>query len=183
MDQVPTQVLVFWGLVKPYKGIELFGIAPKNELFRSYHFEIHGKWHHSLTSTKLTLQGLGVEIHDEFLEPARVKELLRRPVLFVLPYKSSSQSGVLYTLLHYGCVFVATDVGDLGDFLRRHGMAELIFDGNDLPSFHKAISFAYSNYIAIRGKLLRIRADYCWEKAAEAIKTALLEKMQHSHTL
>lgn len=170
----PERTLVFWGLVKPYKGVEFLGEVSKYQFSKEFRIEIHGKWHKSLRAVRTYLAGLGIQIRDEFLDNDELRRLLSRPVLFVLPYHSSTQSAVLYTLLHYGCVFVATDVGDLGAFLRKHGMQQLLFNMGDLKSFENAVSYAYSNFKELRTRMLAIRAQYSWIHSAHAIHKALL---------
>jgi glycosyltransferase involved in cell wall biosynthesis len=120
--------LVCWGTVKPYKGVELFEALARSPAVqeRGLGLEVVGRWDASLQPLRRTLEGLGVRIDDRYLDAGDLQALFSRDVVFVLAHANATQSGVLYTLLHAGCPFVCTDSGDLGDFMRRHGLADLL---------------------------------------------------------
>jgi hypothetical protein len=120
--------LVCWGTVKPYKGLELFEALARSPAVqaRGLALEVVGRWDDSLQPLRRRLAGLGVAIDDRYLDSAALQRLFSRDVVFVLPHAAATQSGVLYTLLHAGCTFICTDSGDLGDFMRRHGLADLL---------------------------------------------------------
>jgi len=88
--------------------------------------------------------------------------LLSRDVVFILPYKDATQSGVLYTLLAYGKVFISSDVGENKEFLIKHGLDKLIFDRENIDSVIRAIDYAIKEYSEIRAKLLVIKNEYEW---------------------
>lgn len=172
----PSRVIVFWGLVKPYKGVDLLARIAESKMFEDFAFEVHGRWHASALPTKLALMQKGVLVEDSFLEPKELRRLLSRPVLFILPYRSGSQSGVLYTLLNYGCVFISTDVGDNGKFLRDHGFERLLFDREDMASVHAAVRYAYEHFGDLRRRLLRIRGEFDWSDGARAVAQCLKQQ-------
>ena len=122
------QALVFWGTVKPYKGVELFAALARSPAWRAQGLplEVHGRWDAALHGLRDELAGLGVKVVDAYLDAGALQALLERPVLFALPYQRASQSGALYTLLHHGATFVAAGVGDPGALLRRHGLQALM---------------------------------------------------------
>lgn len=132
----PPEALVFWGTVKPYKGVDIMAELARSAQWQNHGLplEVHGKWDAELAGLKIELQGLGVTVVDAYLDAAALKNLMRRNVVFILPYVSASQSGALFTLLHQGCRFICTDVGDLGDFMRRFNLTQLLLAQRDAPS-------------------------------------------------
>ncbi|MGM9488968.1 glycosyltransferase [Ideonella sp. YS5] len=120
--------LVCWGTVKPYKGVEVFEALARSPAVkaRGLGLEVIGRWDHVLQPLRRTLEALGVRIDDRYLDATALQQLFSRDVVFVLPHAAATQSGVLYTLLHAGCHFICSDSGDLGDFMRRHGLADLV---------------------------------------------------------
>jgi glycosyltransferase involved in cell wall biosynthesis len=122
------QALVFWGTVKPYKGVEIFAELARSQAWQAtgLTLEVHGKWDAALHPLRDQLIGLGVTVQDRYLDAATLQALLAREVVFILPYTQATQSGALYTLLHQGCSFVCADSGDLGDFMRRFGLQGLL---------------------------------------------------------
>ncbi len=167
--KAPERTLVFWGLVRPYKGIDLFGDIVCDSRAAAVRVEVHGKWAAELKELRTSLANKGVLVNDQYLEPAAVLNLLSRGVLFVLPYVKSSQSGVLYTLLNYACPFVATDEGDIGHFLKSHGLNRLLFSRSDVETFWSAVEFAFSNYTEIRERLVNIKGQHSWERSAVSL--------------
>jgi hypothetical protein len=123
-----ASALVCWGTVKPYKGVELFEALARSPAVqaRGLALEVVGRWDDSLQALRRTLQGLGVAVDDRYLDSTALQRLFSRDVVFVLPHAAATQSGVLYTLLHAGCAFICADSGDLGDFMRRHGLGDLL---------------------------------------------------------
>ena len=67
-----------------------------------------------------------MRIDDRFLDAPALLGLLARNVVFLLPYREATQSGAMFSLLHHGRVFLCSDVGDFGDFLRRFGLDALL---------------------------------------------------------
>ena len=134
--QKRPEALVFWGTVKPYKGVEIMAELARSAQWhaRGLPLEVHGKWDTGLSGLKAQLKGLGVTVVDAYLDATALKTLMRRNVVFVLPYVSASQSGALFTLLHQGCRFICADVGDLGDFMRRFDLGQLLLAQRDAPS-------------------------------------------------
>jgi glycosyltransferase involved in cell wall biosynthesis len=124
----PPEALVYWSTVKPYKGVELFAELARSPRIRAagVGLEVHGAWAPELSGLKAELAALGVRIHDAFLDPKALLDLLARNVVFLLPYREATQSGAMFSLLHHGRVFLCSDVGDLGDFLRRFGLEALL---------------------------------------------------------
>lgn len=122
------EALVFWGNVLPYKGVDLLLELARSPAWRArgLALEVHGAFAPALHPLRDELRALGVRVVDAFLDVAQQRALFARPVVFVLPYRRATQSGALYTLLHQGCRFLCSDTGDLGDFMRRQGLAELL---------------------------------------------------------
>ncbi len=129
----PPEALVYWSTVKPYKGVELFAELARSPRIRDagLALEVYGAWAPELAGVKAELSALGVRIEDGFLDSARLLQLFSRNVVFVLPYREATQSGAMFSLLHHGRLFLCTDVGDLGDFMRRYGLGALLLqDGS-----------------------------------------------------
>lgn len=127
----PTpRALVVWGNVAPYKGVELLLDLARDAEWRAHGLplEVHGRFEPGLEGLRADLEAAGVTVVDRFLSPAELHALTARPVVFLLPHRRATQSGLLYTLLHRGCRMVCSDSGDLGDFMRRHGLAGLLLE-------------------------------------------------------
>ena len=123
----PEEKVVFWGIVDGYKGVDTILLMKKSNLFQDYSFEVYGRWNNDLKSLKKEMIKTGIYVEDKFLTLNELRKLLSRDILFVLPYKKATQSAVVYTLLNYNKVFIASNTGDNADLLRINYLEQLIF--------------------------------------------------------
>jgi glycosyltransferase involved in cell wall biosynthesis len=160
------EALVYWSTVKPYKGIELFAELARSQRIRSagLGLEIYGAWAPQLAGLKSELTALGVRIEDGFLDPSRLLQLLARNVVFLLPYREATQSGAMFSLLHHGKLFLSTDVGDLGDFMRRFGLESLLLQERSADAVADAVE-------RLRRDPAAIAARFQWAQDASAWAT------------
>ena len=158
------EALVYWSTVKPYKGVELFAELARSQPLRDpgIGLEIHGAWAPELAGLKAELAALGVRIEDGFLDAPSLLRLLERNVVFLLPYREATQSGALFSLLHHGCVFFCTDVGDLGDFLRRFGLEALLLRERSADAVDEALARLRRDPAAIARALQAAQDASAW---------------------
>ncbi|MEY8876566.1 MAG: glycosyltransferase, partial [Leptothrix sp. (in: b-proteobacteria)] len=156
--------LVYWSTVKPYKGVELFaelGRSPEIRQ-RGLELEVHGAWSSALADLKRELLGLGVRVDDSYLSSAELRTLFGRDVVFILPYLDASQSGALFALLNHGCVVICADVGDLGDFMRRHGLQGLLLRERSSAAVIECLDYLRSHAVEVQQRLSRAQAASAW---------------------
>lgn len=163
-SQVNTNIkveksIVFWGRVEEYKGVDVFSSSTFD-----LPIEIYGKWSLQLSHLKNKLNERdNIFINDSYLPFDELSKMLSREVVFILPYKDATQSGVLYTFLAYGKVFISSNTGENNNFLRKYGLEQLVFDREDQDSIKNAIDYAFNEYNEIKMKLLAIREEYEWD--------------------
>lgn len=165
ISDATVKELIFWGNVKPYKGIDIFFEILKSKKLEAYNLGIYGKWDTSLREIKEKLVSSRCRIEDRFLKESEVCNLLSSKCIFILPYDNASQSGVLYSILGSNSVFVSTDKGDNGYFLKKYGLKELMFDKSDNSSLERAVEFATINYDSISTRLMEIKKDFDWKSS------------------
>jgi glycosyltransferase involved in cell wall biosynthesis len=159
--RLPELKAVFWGRVTEYKGVEMLADFSHEEPL-----EVWGKWASNCQKhrTKFSTTTL---IQDFYLSDFEIHGLFSRGLIFLLPYKQASQSGVLYTFIAETQVFVASDTGDIGDFLCSNELEDLVFQYGDQNSFRKALAYARQNFSLIKEKLIQIRSKYEWSQIAD----------------
>jgi hypothetical protein len=158
------KTIIFWGLVKDYKGVDIFLNLLNNKFLQDYQFEIIGKWDNSMSNLqKQLLTYNNIKIINKFISLEELKLLLQRDAIFILPYKNATQSGVLYTFLAYTKIFIASDVGENSTFLKENDLENLIFKREDVSSIINAIKYSEKNNQIIKEKLLLIKEKYKWE--------------------
>jgi glycosyltransferase involved in cell wall biosynthesis len=161
----PLRSLVFWSTVKPYKGVELFGDLARSEAVhrRGLALAIYGAWAPELQALREELVGLGVAIHDEYLDQPELLGLLAQDAVFLLPYQQASQSGALYALLNHGRLFICADVGDLGAFMRRHGLQGLLLKDRSVASVLECLAFLDDHRAAVAEAFGRAQQALRWD--------------------
>ena len=160
----PPEALVYWSTVKPYKGVELFAELARSKRIASagLGLEVHGAWAPELAPLKAELAGLGVKIEDGYLDAPALLRLLERNVVFLLPYREATQSGALFSLLHHGRVFLCSDVGDLGDFLRRFGLEALLLKERSADAVADALGRLARNREGVAAALQAAQDASAW---------------------
>jgi glycosyltransferase involved in cell wall biosynthesis len=158
--------LVFWSTVRPYKGVELFGeLARAGEIRRrDLSLAIYGAWAPELGGLRAELAGLGIAIHDDYLDHAQLQSLLVQDAVFLLPYQQASQSGALYSLLNHGRLFICADVGDLGAFMRRFGLQGLLLKDRSADSVVECLDFLDANRAAVALSFNRAQQALRWDR-------------------
>lgn len=110
-----------------------------------------------------------VELIDRFIEDDEMTRLFERSSLVILPYSSfTSQSGVLHDALAYGLPLVATDVGALGESVRRWGIGQVV-PPNDDAALTGAIRemLMPDRYAEASRAVDRAREHLSWRRTAE----------------
>jgi glycosyltransferase involved in cell wall biosynthesis len=160
-DVRSPEALVFWSTVKPYKGVELFAELARSEAIRArgLSLEVFGAWDQDLLPLARELQQLGVKLLDGYLPNDELLALLKRDVVFVLPYRAASQSGAMYALLNHGRVFICADVGDLGAFMRRYGLEGLLLADRTAESVERCLRYLDANREAVIAAFAKAQSD------------------------
>jgi glycosyltransferase involved in cell wall biosynthesis len=161
-------VVLFFGLLRPYKGVQTL-----LEAWRDVHAAelwIVGRSRMDMERLRETAPA-NVRFVTRFVSDAELPAYFRRADAVVLPYRSTDrfdQSGVLFTALAFGRPVVLTDVGGFPE-LAAAGAAELV--PADDP---EALGAALARLIADPAARERLSAGaraaavgaYSWEHAA-----------------
>tara|TARA_B100001250_G_C19810206_1_gene795360 strand:+ start:743 stop:1864 length:1122 start_codon:yes stop_codon:yes gene_type:complete len=165
-NSVDFRKILFWGVVQKYKGIDkllqLSSALAINNPISKLSLEIHGLWKPDLLTLKHEFINHRTYINDKFLTSDEIENILNSDSLFVLPYNSASQSGILYTLLFYGCYFLSTDVGETGYLLKSYNLEYLLTDDFSYSNIINKISYITSNTREINYNLSRLRDSISW---------------------
>lgn len=162
--------IAYWSTVKPYKGIELMLALAQDRgaTEGGSRLEVHGRWDAELQPIRQDLIRHGVQAEDKYLSTEELQQLLTRDLVFLLPYRTASQSAALYTLLHHGRLFLTTDVGDLGDFMRRFGLAELILSSPTVESVRRCMAWLTENLPYAVERFAEAQRAMSWDEGVAA---------------
>ncbi len=108
--QTDGPVVLFFGLLRPYKGLDVLLRAWREIEGHGGELWIAGMPRMDVTTLLADLPP-GVRLVPRFIADAELPAYFRRADLVVLPYLEADQSGVLFTALAFGKPLLLSDVG------------------------------------------------------------------------
>jgi len=118
------KTLLFFGLIRDYKGLDLL-IAAMLLLDESYQLIIagesygdFGKYRQAIESSPARSR---IKALNRYIADDEVSQLFSAADLLVTPYRSATQSGVIPIAYHFDLPVLATDVGGLKESIERAG--------------------------------------------------------------
>lgn len=167
--------LLFFGLIREYKGLDLLLRALADERLRTLDVRlvVAGEFYgdrapYDALITELRLEDR-VTIRPDFIPDEQVADYFNAADLLVQPYKTATQSGVTQIAYHFELPMVVTDVG---------GLAEMVPDGRsgyvaapEPEAIASAIErfFVATNREKMRETLLEERRKYAWSTFAARV--------------
>lgn len=119
------KILLFFGFIRQYKGLDLLIDAVKilknKGAFQDKKLVIAGEFYDSPQPYLNQIKNAGLEddiiLRTEFIPDASVKNYLCSADLIIQPYRSATQSGVTPLAYHFEIPMVVTNVGGLPDLV------------------------------------------------------------------
>jgi glycosyltransferase involved in cell wall biosynthesis len=116
-------ILLFFGLVRPYKGLDVL-LEALARVQRPLHLIIAGEFWTDEVAYREQIEALGlataVTILNKYVPDEEVAALMQTAAVVVLPYRSATQSAVVQVAFGHGKPVITTNVG---------GLAEAVVDG------------------------------------------------------
>lgn len=152
--EAPWNRLLFFGIVRPYKGLdvllralaELDGVA----------LTVAGEFWGGIDGTRELISALGlgerVELRPGYVPAAEVPALFARADALVLPYRTATASQNVFMAFEHGVPVIATRAGTLADHVRE-GVDGLLCEPGDAASLAGALRRFYAP-----GEPARLRA-------------------------
>ena len=146
--------LLFFGLIRPYKGLDdlirAFNSIPPDRI-DGYWLTIVGEtWDAWTLPGELVAQSRyrsRITFINRYVSDDEVDGIFAGADVAILPYRRSSQSGALHIAMHYGLPVVVTAVGGLVEAVADYEGAIVIEPGNPM-----AISKALEHVVALRDR-------------------------------
>ena len=176
------QYMLFFGLVRAYKGLDLlldaFGMVkdqlPELQLIIAGEFyEDEEKYRGQIAANGLKER---VIVRNEFIPDDDLRKYFGAADLIVQPYKTATQSGVTQGAFHFEKPMLVTNVGGLGEIVHDHKMgyacepspAAIADDLRDYFTNHRQA--AYTAY------LQQEKTQYAWSNMTKAFVKVKGEK-------
>lgn len=172
-----TRTLVFFGSIKPYKGVDLLLRAfatLRKTLRETATLVIAGTPAMDLGALKHLAEQLGIAHRVEwrigFVDERDVAPLLWSARAVVLPYREIDQSGVLLAAIGVGVPIIATSVGGIPETIDS-GVHGLVVPPGDVVALSAAMETLLGNSelcLQMRSALLRLRdTKLSWNSVAD----------------
>ena len=162
-------VILFFGLLRPYKGIEVLLDA---------FAQVSGAELWIVGNPRMPLDGIReraarapgrVRVVPRFVDDAEMPAIFRRADLVVLPYLDVEHSGVLYAALAFGKPLVLSAVGGFPELAAETGAARVVARGS-APELAQALGELVDDEAARAGLAAAssraAAGEYSWDAAA-----------------
>jgi D-inositol-3-phosphate glycosyltransferase len=190
-----NKTLLFFGHVKPYKGLEYLVDAldmlvrngfPEVRLVLAGEVASHATyWNFLMNQIEAARLRDYVLLKIGFVLDDQIEQLFKAADCLVLPYRYSTQSGPLFIAYAYGLPVIAADIGSFSEDIKV-GQTGFLFraeDARDLCRTIKAFyqSELYSKLDHYTGQITRFaKANYSWDEIGRSTFGVYLRVMHGS---
>lgn len=173
------QYMLFFGLVRAYKGLDILldafalvkdRLPDLNLIIAGEFYEDEEKYRNQIVNNGLTNR---VILRNEFIADADLPKYFGVADIVVQPYRSATQSGVTQVAFHFEKPMLVTNVGGLGEIVHDHKMGYAC--SPDPVSIASAIAdyFTNSRQAPFTDYLIREKSKYSWSRLTDAFLTIL----------
>jgi len=165
--------LLFFGLVRKYKGLDLMLQAMAQPLLQKLDLTliVAGEWYDDISDYEKLLNAEGVKgrvvIRDEFIPAAAIQDYFSAADLITQTYHSASQSGVTQIAFHFEQPILVTNVGGLAEVV-HHGRLGYVAE-KDPADIARCIAqhFTITDIAAMQAQIKKEKAKYSWTSFAD----------------
>lgn len=169
-DNANLPILLFFGFVKPYKGLEL--LLQALTVFVEARLIVAGKVSSACEYLRgqANILGLSNRVYwlDRYIPEDKVSEIFALADVIALPYRSGTQSGVASLALAFNVPVVATDVGGLSESIDNASTGYVVPPGNS-RAFAEALRLAYRNRNKLRNGISKFKEARSWPRYCEIL--------------
>ncbi|GAA2127916.1 glycosyltransferase family 4 protein [Actinomadura napierensis] len=138
--------LLFWGIVRPYKGLDVL-LRALAEGPDDVGLTVAGEFWGGLDETRALIRTLDlasrVDLRPGYVPAADVPGLFASADALVLPYRTATASQNVWMAYEHGLPVIATDVGAFAEQV-RDGVDGLVCRPGDVPGLAEAITRFYA---------------------------------------
>jgi glycosyltransferase involved in cell wall biosynthesis len=141
----PRNHLLFFGIVRPYKGLDVLLRALTR--VEGVTLTVAGEFWGGVDQTRDLISSLGlgerVELRPGYVPASEVPELFARADALVLPYRTATASQNVFMAYEHGVPVIATRAGTLADHVRE-GVDGVVCEPDDVDSLVAALRRFYA---------------------------------------
>lgn len=171
--------MLFFGLIRDYKGLDLMLKAYADSRFRKMNVKLivagefySGSEKYFELEKELGLEGMVIWKSD-FVPDSQVRYYFGAADIVVQPYKSATQSGVTQIAYHFEKPMLVTNVGGLAEIV-PDGRAGYVVEPEVQPIADALVDFFRSNrQKQFREGLLQEKRQYSWSNMTRSVRKAM----------
>lgn len=169
--------LLFFGLVRAYKGLDLLIDALTAVKDDNVKLLVAGEFYEDEEKYKTQIANNGLNdkviLRNEFIPDDDLRKYFGAADLIVQPYKSATQSGVTQVAFHFEKPILVTNVGGLGEIVHHGKMGYAVEP--DFESIAEGINDYFENnrQEAFTEYLKQEKDKYSWDKMSIAFDKAM----------
>jgi glycosyltransferase involved in cell wall biosynthesis len=179
--------LLFFGLVRKYKGLDLLldAFARVKEEIENLKLVIAGEFYERKDEylEQIAKSGMGdrILLHDRFIPSGEVKYYFCLADLVVQPYRTATQSGISQIAYHFGVPMVVTGVGGLSEIV-PHGRVGYVTDVDEKAVAEAILDFFCGNRAGeFRSNIQTEKKRFSWDAMGSQI-IELAGSIREKHT-
>jgi glycosyltransferase involved in cell wall biosynthesis len=167
-------VILFFGLVRHYKGLDLLLKAVAQMPDRSkLKVLVAGEFYEGKDECLDIIRRNGLEehvlLHDRFIPEHEVRDYFCAANIMAQPYRSATQSGVTQIAYHFGTPMLVTDVGGLPEMVPHRKVGYVCKSKPEAIASHLSDFFAGNDEQCFRKNMPKERERFGWERFATAL--------------
>jgi D-inositol-3-phosphate glycosyltransferase len=168
------RVLLFFGLVRPYKGLGVLIEAMARLRHLDLALVVAGEFYEDAAPHRRRIAALGltqrIHLNDRYIPNEQVPQYFAAADLVVLPYLSATQSGIVQIAYAFGVPVVVSAVGGIPEVVTS-GETGLLVAPGDPEALAGAIARFFDEDLGprMRAGIERRRGELTWPRVAEAI--------------
>jgi len=149
-----TNYLLFFGLIRDYKGLDILLQAFADERISNMNVKliVAGEFYSSSEKYLEMIENLHLKdkviLHSEFVPDSEVSYFFCASDIIVQPYKTATQSGVTQIAYHFEKPMIVTNVGGLPEIV-PHGKSGYVVEPNPDEIAGAIVDFYENNKISV----------------------------------
>jgi glycosyltransferase involved in cell wall biosynthesis len=180
IDADDENIILFFGIVREYKGLDLL-LKAIPEILKKHKIQliIAGEFYEKEDYYFNLIQELNindcVKVIPEFVESEKVRLYFSAADVVVLPYKSATQSGIVQLAYHFNKPCIVTDVGGLSEVVIDNKTGFVVPPENPIE-IAEAVSRFYSNNKEkeFSENIIAEKKKYSWDNMTQAIDSFVM---------
>ena len=176
------RTLLFFGLIRDYKGLDLL-IDAMPQLGPDYQLVIAGESYGSFEKYEAQIAASGcadrIKVFNRYIDDEEVPRFFSAADVCVLPYKSATQSGITAISMHFETPLVATPTGGLAESIERPGIGLMTRDISS-QAIADAIRQLYDEGLAIfTARIREAKKQMTWTVFADQLLSFYTQQFAH----